>query len=307
MLPMVNPESLGAGNVPAAASAEPPVLPRTVERGVVVFDLDGTLLDDIKLISQVAADVLYHEFGTPPEEGRIHYLATTGMPFEAQLAQLYPDSSLEARQRAARLFHERKVREAYAYARPFPEVPRLLKTLERERWTLVVSTGAERETAELLLEREGIRIWFDGVLGSGQGTKREHLREYGRRYPGVPRHLVGDSRFDLEAAQGERVAMFARAATYPGWTLSPKDFRLWGAVWADFSLSELPGALAAHEKAPGASPGPMPRAGERDRKARGRRKSPPRRRKPRGSPSARRHRGGPGPRRSGRRLVPAPL
>jgi phosphoglycolate phosphatase-like HAD superfamily hydrolase len=242
---MVNPESLGAGNVPSRIRELAAIPPRHVERGVVAFDLDGTLLDDIKLVSHVAGEVLHRAFGTPPEEGRIHYLATTGMPFEAQLAQLYPDAPLELRSETARNFHQRKVREAYAYAHPFPEVPRLLKRLEQERWTLVVSTGAEREMAELLLEREGIRIWFEDVLGSGQGTKREHLGELRRRFPGVPIFLVGDSRFDLEAARDSEVGMFARASLVPGWTITPEDFRSWGARWADYSLSGLPEALNA--------------------------------------------------------------
>jgi hypothetical protein len=40
--------------------------PQRVERGGVVFDLDGTVLDDIGLISHVAADVMNRAFGTPP-------------------------------------------------------------------------------------------------------------------------------------------------------------------------------------------------------------------------------------------------
>jgi phosphoglycolate phosphatase-like HAD superfamily hydrolase len=241
---MVNPASLGAGGTPAILPEEAPVEPRRVGRGVVVFDLDGTILDDIGLISHVAGDVLHEAFGTPPEEARIHYLATTGMPFEAQLAQLYPDVPKDVRHRIARLFHERKVREAYAHAGPFPEIPRTLKRLERDGWTLVVSTGAERETAELLLEREGLRIWFEGVLGSGQGTKREHLREFRRRYPGAPMFLVGDSRFDMEAAaEVEGVVALARASTLHGWALAPDDLKRWGARWADYSLSALPDVL----------------------------------------------------------------
>ncbi|MGA7922790.1 MAG: HAD hydrolase-like protein, partial [Thermoplasmata archaeon] len=106
---------------------EPDVAPRRVERGVVVFDLDGTILDDVGLISHVAADVLERAFGTPPEEGRIHYLATTGMPFEAQLAQLYPEVPADQRLGTARIFHERKVKEAYAHAALFPEIPRVLR------------------------------------------------------------------------------------------------------------------------------------------------------------------------------------
>jgi phosphoglycolate phosphatase-like HAD superfamily hydrolase len=225
------------------------VEPSQVERGVVVFDLDGTILDDIGLISHVAADVLNQAFQTPPEEARIHYLATTGMPFEAQLAQLYPEVPKEVRAKTARIFHERKVREAYAHASPFPEIPRVLRRLDQDRWTLVVSTGAERETADLLLEREGLRYWFGGILGSGQGTKREHLKEFRRRFPGVPIFLVGDSRFDMEAgSEAEGVKAIGRASSLHGWGLTPADLRNWGAVWADYSLANLPEALSAEEQ-----------------------------------------------------------
>ena len=223
---------------------EPPPEPRRVARGLVVFDMDGTLIDSIGLISHVAADVLHRAFGTPPEEGRIHYLATTGMPFEAQLAQLYPEVPPEERLATARLFHHRKVEEAYTHAAPFPDVPKVLRRLAQADWTLLISTGAEREMADLLLEREGLRYWFDGVLGSGQGTKREHLREYQRRFPGVPIFLVGDSRFDMEAASGAPgVRALGRASTLHGWSLTPDDLRRWGAAWADYLLTDLPDVL----------------------------------------------------------------
>ncbi len=241
------------------AAYRPTVAPRRVDRGVVVFDLDGTILNDLNSISLVAADVMAQAFGTPAPEARIHYLATTGMPFEAQLAQLYPEAPPALRASTARTFHQRKVTEAYAHAEPFPEIPRVLKQLAQERWTLAVSTGAETEMAELILEREGLRFWFEEVLGSRDGTKREHLREYRRRFPEVPIFLVGDSRFDMEAAVGvEGVVPLGRASRMPEWTLTPADLGKWGAAWADYSLHELPEVLARLSKAPRS-----PRAGRR--------------------------------------------
>ncbi|HEV2167085.1 MAG TPA: HAD family hydrolase [Thermoplasmata archaeon] len=237
---------------------EPIVPPRALQRGLVLFDLDGTILDDIGLIADVAADVLFRAFGTPPEEGRHHYLATTGMPFEAQLSQLYPNAPAALRDQTARIFHQRKVTEAYAVAGVFPEIPRVLKRLSSDGWTLAVSTGAEREMADLMLEREGLRYWFEDVLGSAQGTKREHLMEFRRRYPGAPVFLVGDSRFDMEAASGaEGVVAIGRASSLLGWTLAPDDLKRWGATWADYSLSDLPGVLE-HE-VPRSGPKPQPR------------------------------------------------
>src|SRR5215469_12261271 len=57
---------------------EAPPPPQEVAKGVVVFDLDGTILDDIGLISHVAGNVLHEAFGTPTDQARVHYLATTG-------------------------------------------------------------------------------------------------------------------------------------------------------------------------------------------------------------------------------------
>lgn len=230
----------------------PPPTPTPVERGVVLFDLDGTILDDLPSISEVAADVLFKEFGTPVDEGRIHYLATTGMPFEAQLSQLYPEVPPTMRVAAARTFHQRKVTEAYAKAKPFPEMPKVLKRLSVDRWTLAITTGAETEMADLILEREGLRYWFEDVLGSAEGTKREHIAEYRRRYPGARIFLVGDSRFDMEAAASVvGVTSIGRASSFSGWALTPKDLIEWGAAWADYNLTELPEALARLERAGG--------------------------------------------------------
>lgn len=240
VLPMaVPPVGPRPNRIPRPAPA-----PSALGRGVVLFDLDGTLLDDLALIADVAADVMQKTFGTPSDEARVHYLATTGMPFEAQLAQLYPETPPALRATASRAFHQRKVTEAYARAEPFPEVPKMLKTLASSHWNLAVTTGAETEMAELLLEREGLRYWFDDVLGSAEGTKREHLAEYRRRYANLRLFLVGDSRFDMEAANSvEGVTALARASSFAGWALSPHDLKRWGAAWAAFSLEGLPSAL----------------------------------------------------------------
>jgi phosphoglycolate phosphatase-like HAD superfamily hydrolase len=254
-LPVVSSASSQFAEISRLPTLQREVAPRDVERGVVVFDMDGTILDDISLISHVAADVMHTAFGTPIEEGRIHYLATTGMPFEAQLAQLYANAPASLRAATARTFHGRKVTEAYAHAGPFPEVPKLLKRLAQEHWTLVISTGAETEMADLLLEREGLRFWFEDVLGSAQGTKREHLQEYRRRYPAARIFLVGDSRFDMEAAASVGgVTPIGRASSLHGWGLTPEDLRRWGAAWADYSLSDLPEKLAELEHGPAKLP-----------------------------------------------------
>jgi len=56
--------------------------------------------------------------------------------------------------------------------------------------------------------------------------------------------LVGDSRFDMEAALSvPGVVAFGRASSLGAWTLTPQDLRRWGAQWAAFSLADLPTVL----------------------------------------------------------------
>lgn len=213
-------------------------------RGVVVFDLDGTLIDDMEPIARCAAAVIHEAFGTPVEKAMVEYFSTTGKPFDRQLMELYPDKSPAALKRVAMHFHEVKVKEAYARAKIFPEVPILLKTLVKAGWVLVVATGAEKPMAELILEREGIAFLIDDVMGAQQGTKDHHLRAYMERWPGVPHVLVGDSKFDMEVAREvPGLIVVGRACHFPGWVLTPADLRRLGATWADYSLEPLPGVL----------------------------------------------------------------
>ncbi len=107
-----------------------------------MFDLDGTLVDDMREIGDTAARVMHEAFGTPLPEAHAMYYASTGMPFERQLLELYPESSREQIHRVALHFHEVKITEAYSKVKLFPEVPLMLKSLVRTGWTLVVATGA---------------------------------------------------------------------------------------------------------------------------------------------------------------------
>lgn len=227
---------------PPSPSEEP--RGKLARRGVVAFDLDGTLLDDMAQIGASAAKVLNQVFGTPAHEAERQYFRTTGKPFELQLRELYPEATPFELTDAARKFHDAKVEDAYKRAVLFPEVPKMLKRLDQAGWVLVVSTGAEREMAEVVLEREGVGFLFEEVRGAAQGTKVQHLREYRKLWPKVPLALVGDSRFDMQSARSVKgVSALGRACLLRSWAVSPADLRRWGASWADYTLEPVPEVL----------------------------------------------------------------
>jgi phosphoglycolate phosphatase-like HAD superfamily hydrolase len=57
---------------------------------VLVFDLDGTLVPTMDDYADRAASLMAESFGTPFAQARKSYFATSGLPFERQLRQLYP-------------------------------------------------------------------------------------------------------------------------------------------------------------------------------------------------------------------------
>ena len=57
---------------------------------VLLCDLDGTLIDSMSTLADLATEVLEERYGTPRVLGRELYLATCGLPFERQLEEIFP-------------------------------------------------------------------------------------------------------------------------------------------------------------------------------------------------------------------------
>ncbi|HQS69470.1 MAG: hypothetical protein B7Y36_05905 [Novosphingobium sp. 28-62-57] len=62
---------------------------------VLVFDLDGTLVPTMEDYADKAAELMAQAFGTPLADARRAYFATSGLPFERQLRQLYPGAQTD--------------------------------------------------------------------------------------------------------------------------------------------------------------------------------------------------------------------
>ena len=58
---------------------------------LLVFDLDGTLVDTMGDYGDKAAELMQTHFGTDFTTARANYFKTSGLPFEKQLRELYPD------------------------------------------------------------------------------------------------------------------------------------------------------------------------------------------------------------------------
>src|SRR5260221_14050443 len=100
-LPVAASPSFSPGLAPLRALAPLPV-PR-----VLLCDLDGTLIDSMPTLADLATEVMESTYGTPRILGRELYLATCGLPFVKQIEEIYPGDPRNAG--ASELFERRNL------------------------------------------------------------------------------------------------------------------------------------------------------------------------------------------------------
>jgi len=213
-LPISAFSSLSAGAVPVPAFAPLP-MPR-----VLLCDLDGTLIDSMPTLADLATEVMESTYGTPRMLGRELYLATCGLPFEKQLEEIYPGDARNAG--ASDLFEGRKPARCDLIRMP-QETRRALDRMRAMGVRVAVSSNNGTRNVETFALNAGYP--FDLVLGFGGGLAkgRPHIDATSRMF-GVDRQemlFIGDSLHDGEIAEREGIPFVGLATTF-----SPERFTL---------------------------------------------------------------------------------
>src|SRR5579864_2781581 len=83
--------SLGGAALRAPGGvARRPALTQLPLPRVLLCDLDGTLIDSMPTLAEIASEVMEEVYATPAILSRELYLATCGLPFAGQLEEIYP-------------------------------------------------------------------------------------------------------------------------------------------------------------------------------------------------------------------------
>jgi phosphoglycolate phosphatase-like HAD superfamily hydrolase len=187
---------------------------------VLLCDLDGTLIDSMPTLAEVAAEVMEEVYQTPGVLARELYLATCGLPFSGQLEEIYPGDPRNPF--ASDLFEGRKPARCGAI-QMLSETQRALQSLRRAGVRVVVSSNNGSDNVDAFAR--GSVFGFDLVLGfGGQLAKGKPHFDATSRMFGVDRQemlFVGDSIHDGEIAEREGVPFVAVATTF-----SPERFML---------------------------------------------------------------------------------
>jgi phosphoglycolate phosphatase-like HAD superfamily hydrolase len=181
---------------------------------VLLCDLDGTLIDTMPILADLATDVLHEVYGMPRGLARDMYLGTSGLPFIRQLDTICPG---DPRNAAASARFEASKPARCNSARMTADTRRALADLQRRGTRIVVSSNNGSDNVATFVATADFA--FDLVLGyDGKGLHkgRPHVDRAARAF-GVTRSdmvFIGDSLHDGEIAERESLRFIGVAGTF---------------------------------------------------------------------------------------------
>lgn len=170
---------------------------------LIVFDLDGTLIDSRRDLAESANQLLAERGGKPLDLETVTQMIGGGA---AQLVQrTFAASGLEADADGLSRFLEIYDTRLVKTTKPYPGVPHVLAQLSGH--ARAVLTNKPRKPAEWILEVLGLRHHFVEIVGGDGPFARkpdpEGLQHLIARHGATPAAtvLVGDSPIDVETAR----------------------------------------------------------------------------------------------------------
>jgi phosphoglycolate phosphatase len=173
---------------------------------LVIFDLDGTLIDAYNAIYR-SLNYTLRTLGYQRQKEQVICRAV-GWGDRNLLKPFVKKRDLD---RALAVYREHHIGSLRSGARLYPGVRRLLRTLRKRGYTLAVATNRPTRFSLELLRLLGIRSFFDAVLCGDKVRKwkpdPEILRLIMKRLHTLPAHAVyvGDMFIDMRAARRARV------------------------------------------------------------------------------------------------------
>ena len=187
---------------------------------VLLCDLDGTLIDSMPTLADLATEVIEERYETPRILARELYLATCGLPFVKQLEEIFPEDPRNAE--ASADFEARKPARCGGIKMP-AETRRALEEMRDMGVKIAVSSNNGTDNVDAFARGAGFK--FDLVLGYGGGLAkgRTHLDATSRQFGASRQEMlfIGDSLHDGEIAEREGIPFVGLATTF-----SPERFTL---------------------------------------------------------------------------------
>jgi phosphoglycolate phosphatase len=212
---------------------------------LIVFDLDGTLIDGYAAIADALAYAMERLGETPLPYGRVR--AMVGHGLEQLLVQAVGQ---ERAAEGVRLFRERYAEVAVSRTHLLPGVADTVAALAGEGLAMAVASNKPARFSRLILEANGLAAAFLAVAGPDEATPpkpdptmlRRILEEAGAEAADTV--VVGDMEVDEEFGR----AAGARVVLIPSGSRSREELSRLGPDALLGSISELPGWIFANSR-----------------------------------------------------------
>lgn len=149
-------------------------------KGLLIFDLDGTILDSMQLHATVFAQILCEQYGVAEEISRQAYYLMSGNPLGHQFERVIQMQDIGGLHKV-----DENVEDFYSRIRQFdpilfPDVLPALQKLWEASYVLVVCSGNAPDIVERRLAQTGIkpyfRLWLGTDLTLGLSKGEAHFR-----------------------------------------------------------------------------------------------------------------------------------
>jgi phosphoglycolate phosphatase len=189
----------------------------TMARPIVVFDLDGTLVDTAPdLLESLNLSLSAGGMAAVDEAGFRRFVGHGGkVMIERAFAARQRVLAVDEHDRLLKIFMEAYAKSIPGKSQPYPGVVETLDRLERAGCLMAVCTNKYEANSVALIEALGLGKYFAAICGQDTFAFRKpdprHLLETIARAGGDPRNavMVGDSQTDIDTAKAAGIPVVA--------------------------------------------------------------------------------------------------
>ena len=180
---------------------------------VLIFDFDGTIVDSMPFLTDVAVSLITSRYGAPADEARKGYIETCGLPFSRQIEILFPGDGRN--RETAGLFEDEKRKHLLKFEL-FPDVLPAIADIRRRGIKVCVSSGNKEDLITRLLETRGLEV--DLIMGYRPGFMKgpDHFECARETFESSLDRVVfvGDSQVDWRTARDMGVGFIVRVGLH---------------------------------------------------------------------------------------------
>jgi phosphoglycolate phosphatase-like HAD superfamily hydrolase len=195
--------------------------------GILIFDMDGTLVDSMKQHADAFSQILSEEYEVPLDFGRQEYLNTAGQPLDEQFNHVLRLAKGIQATNMAELLDRFWVLVQKSKPVLFPDVSPAIKQLRQAGYTLIVISGCAPFVVEAKMRKAGISCYFRLMLGTdknvpdmikGEGHFKIVRRELRLTHEQFRANsaLIGDAKHDMMLAKEAGIMAVGRVTRNNG-------------------------------------------------------------------------------------------